>query len=302
MHSSTPFAAAASRRLLDFCVPFFFVTAVTFFAKGLSARTSLGPALAKIWKRIGIPFVAWSFLYAGLILTKNQLSHKASSFNAIPIFLYGSSAEHLYYLPQLAMMQAIGLSSYSLAAQRQATAALAVLLAALFYLWWGTAHRYFGMTSAPHLITYLIAGFYLASRLNQIKINWWFIAVGGVLVVLILIGIGSGGETYTGALPFLLRNLPLGGVGLLLLSLGAAALRFPKATAVVFSATYGIYLSHVLFLEAFEFLDERILHSSIVYTFSTKLLISLVIFIISLAFTLTIRRFAALRTVFLGEN
>ena len=95
--------------------------------------------------------------------------------------------------------------------------------------------------------------------------------------------------------------LPIGGLGLLLITLSLPSLVVPKWLATLTATTYGIYLSHILFLEAPEFLLEK-KHYALQYNLPVKLLATTLIFAISVVFTLVARRIPLSRALLLGEK
>jgi peptidoglycan/LPS O-acetylase OafA/YrhL len=95
--------------------------------------------------------------------------------------------------------------------------------------------------------------------------------------------------------------LPVGGIGLLLLTIGFPKTTIPRWLSNLASASFGIYLSHVLFLEAFEFFVKRSSHVSIDYNFSVKAVEVTLIFLVSAMFTYVIRRKQIGRQILLGE-
>ncbi len=300
VHSTTAAAQNLGLFFLNFCVPFFFATALTYFVNGLSPAVDVNATVVKTLKRIGIPFLTWSLIYTSLLLVKNTLSGKPYSLDIVRIFLYGESAEHMYYLPELLAMQLLVLGIYLLLKQIKPLAGVLLIAVPVAYLAWGHWHQYFGTTPTKCVITYLAASFLIAPLIKSRTKHWSLLLVGAALFALPLLVFGFGlmGNSFLNEYIF---SLPLSGIGLLLIALNLPAITVPSWSKAITSATYGIYLSHVMFLEAFEFAFEK-MHQSINYTLANKLLISLIIFIGCILFIMVVRRISFLRPLVLGEN
>ena len=300
VHSSTPAAESLGLFFLSFCVPFFFATALTYFANSLKPTINVNATISKIFKRIGIPFLVWSFIYASLLFIKSTLSGKPYSIDFIRLFLYGESAEHMYYLPELLVMQLLTLGIYLLAIRTKILTGLLMVVFPVLYLAWGYWHNYFGVTPAKCIVVYIIASFLIAPAIKTSAKSWLLLLFGIILFALPLFAIGF----KEAATPFLndyLFSLPLSGIGLLLIALNLPNTSLPAWATSITSATYGIYLSHVMFLEAFEFASEKA-HLSLKYTLANKLLIASILFIICMIFITVVRKLPRLRPLLLGEN
>jgi surface polysaccharide O-acyltransferase-like enzyme len=300
VHSSTPAAENLGLFFLNFCVPFFFATALAYFGSSLKPTINIKDIISKISKRIEIPFLAWSFIYASLLFAKSILSGKPYSLDLIRLFLYGESAEHMYYLPELLVMQLLTLGIYLLTIRTKILTGFILAICSTSYLAWGYWHNYFGVTPAKCVLVYVATSFLFASAIKSLARNWSLLLIGIILFALPLLT----NSLKAATIPFLneyLFSLPLSGVGLLLIALNLPDISVPAWAKGITSATYGIYLSHVMFLEAFEFASEKA-HISIKYTLTNKLLIASIIFLICIIFITVVRRIPKLRPLLLGEN
>lgn len=300
VHSATPAAESVGLFFLNFCVPFFFATALTYFAQSLRPTIEVSATIKKVAKRIGIPFLVWSFIYAALLFIKSSVSGKPYSIDFLRVFLYGESAEHMYYLPELLTMQLLMLGIYLLANRIKTHIGFWLVVGPIAYLAWGYWNKYFGITPAKCIIVYLVAGFFIAPTIKNPTKKWLPLLIGFFLFILPLLVSGFG-ITNSLILNEYFFSLPLSGVGLLLIALNLPNIETPSWLAGITSATYGIYLSHVMFLEAFEFFAEKS-HISIYYNLTNKLMISCAIFLTCTIFVLIVRKISRLRPVLLGEN
>lgn len=300
VHSSTAAAESLGLFFLNFCVPFFFVTALTYFVNGLSPTVDVQRTVTKILKRIGIPFLTWSFVYTALLLVKSIVSGKPYSLDLVRIFLYGESAEHMYYLPELLAMQLLALGIYLVAHRTKLLAGLLLIAIPVAYLAWGHWHQYFGTTPTKCVIVYLAASFLIAPFIKSNTKHVSLLLLGIALFILPIVVYGLG-ITSSKFLNDYLFSLPLSGIGLLLIALNISAISLPTWTKSITTATYGIYLSHVMFLEAFEFIFEKT-HQTINYDLVNKLAVALLIFVACVVFILIVRRISFLRPLVLGES
>lgn len=298
VHANTPAAENVSRIFLVFCVPFFFTVALAYFIISLRKAASIKDVFSKNLKRIGVPLLTWSIIYSSLLLVKSLLTHGDRAFDVVRIFLYGESAEQMYYLPELLIMQLLVVGIFMLVYNRKQAIALAVLAGAAFYLLWGSVHNYFGVTSTKALLVYMVAAFYIAAKITKRQQSWSYFVVG---IVLLSLAISNLFIAYPTVLQDYFLTLPIGGVGAVLMTLNMPRIALPNWLLVVASTTYGVYLSHVMFLECLEFGFE-IIHYNVFYNFVTKLLVAIVVFCIAVLFTLIVRRNTFLRSVLLGEN
>lgn len=300
VHSSTAAAESLAVFFLNFCVPFFFATAITYFASSLGPAIDIKSTVTKILKRIGLPFLAWSFIYAALLFVKSSISGKPHSFDLSRVFLYGESAEHIYYLPELLAMQLLALGIYLLTNRIKPAIGLWLVIIPIAYLTCGGWNHYFGITPTKCVIAYLIAGFCLAPSIKSSVKQWYLLLIGIVLFALPLL-VSAFKATESPFLNEYLFSLPLSGIGLLLIALNLPNISLPAWVGNITSATYGIYLSHVMLLEAFEFISEKA-HLPVTYNLGNKLLVSSMIFIMCAIFVFITRKITLLRPILLGEN
>jgi surface polysaccharide O-acyltransferase-like enzyme len=99
-----------------------------------------------------------------------------------------------------------------------------------------------------------------------------------------------------------LSNLPLGGIGMTLLAISIRMNNLGKVLSILTPLTFGIYLSHVIFLEAFEFGLKNLAHSTLNYDLLTKTLVSTSIFAISALFIMLIKQSKSVSRLLLGEQ
>ena len=301
IHADTFAAHNFSNIFNIFCVPFFFITGLVFFINNLNEKVSINTIISRIWKRIGIPFIAWSTIYSGLILTKSLLTTSSNPFTIYSlgrIYLYGESSEQLYFLPDLAVMQIISLSIYLIMTNTKAIAGLGLFFLATFYLVWGYSHNYYGITPIKSIIIYILFAFFLAYNIKEASKNSYYLYFG---IIISTIAVAGNYLNTNNFLETYLFTLPLGGIGLFLITLYSSHISLPKWAIPLTPTTYGVYLSHIVFLEATEFLIEK-LHYKIFYDLLAKVLMTSFIFIVSIIFILIVKKINILRILLLGER
>lgn len=305
MHVPGTTAAARVINVINWplCVPFFYLASLTFFILSLGNGT-IGQIFNKTWQRLLIPFLCWTLIYLGLFLAKGILGGaKNHDFVWWRVLFYGESTVHLYFLPTLLLFQALAMSYYYLFVDKKADSkvGLALLAGSLFYLLWGYTHNCFGVSSIGvivGIVIFIFAGFQLAPHVLNVKRKPMFVIMGAVLVVFAIVC------NYVG---FRFRILdypalfPLGGIGLLMISIGLPLAYLPKSIKYLCSLSYGIYLCHVIVLEAFEFLLERVLKIELEYTSLLKMFVVIIAFALSALIVHSIRQNKILKKLLLGE-
>jgi surface polysaccharide O-acyltransferase-like enzyme len=310
-----PFSTGAAEWITLFfwplCVPFFYTASLVYFIGGLQKAT-VSTVLTRAWSRIAVPYVAWTAVYISLLLIKNLLVKRPQLYelpgpNSIDfwrVFLYGHSGVHLYFLPTLLMMQAMAAGLYLLfgAYAKQRAVGILLLAGATFYLGFGIYYKCFGIAipgMAISVALYLATAFVLSSQMHDIRTKPGYL-VAGIALMLFAIVCNSRGEflLVLGA-PMI---LPIGGIGLVLLAVGYPTCYLPNWLAQLAGASFGVYLCHIVFLEAFEFIASHLYHGTIHYNLPFKLVEVSMLFAVSAVFTLLLRQVPLLRQVFLGEK
>jgi surface polysaccharide O-acyltransferase-like enzyme len=282
------------------CVPFFYITSLTYFVNELK-EASVGKLLTKSWKRIALPYLVWSLVYVILLTVKSLITGGGNEFVSWRVLLYGESAVHLYFLPELIAMQLMTLGFFLLynSNRRRLSLGLFLLSCSIGYYALGYKYNCFGVIKPLHIITYLVSALLLASKITKTRKSWSYIAFGLLLVSLTFV---SKYLIFDSRILEFIKNYPIGGIGLMLLALGFPLSKMPNWLSHLSSLTFGIYLSHIVVLEALEFFFDKILLVNVFYTFEVKLLATVIIFMLASLFTLFIRKVPLLSQTLLGEK
>ena len=285
---------------LPLCVPFFYTISLTYFVLTLK-EGSIERIIRRIWLKITIPFLLWTFIYLILLYLKSIITNNYHSFVLWRSFFYGESAVQLYFLPQLIMMQIL-LLSFNLVINgnlKKTLLGLMLISIVIGYLIIGYNYNCFGVTKPLSLIIFLFSAFVL-SLIAKLTVNSKIYIIPGILLVLLSV------SKFFFNLPsnfiLLLDNFPIGGTGLVLISFSIRINKIPNWVTIVTSTTFGVYLSHVLFLEAFEFISPKVWVGGLYYDFTMKVIVVNLIFICSVLFTLALKRFAFSKQLLLGEK
>ncbi|MEI6946686.1 acyltransferase [Paraflavisolibacter sp. H34] len=299
-----PFHTPEARLFQDvfspLCVPFFYLTSLVLMVSGMEPATVPG-ILKKSLLRIGLPFLAWSFIYAGLLWAKSTLTGADNNLVLWRVLLFGESAVHLYFLPSLLNIQllVVGVFMISYSAFSQKLLGFLFVSLSICYLVLGAIVNSYGVASAPHIIFYVVAAFLLASKTNRSGFHGPLVAAG-----IFLVGLSVFNMIFKIHAPVAASvvNLPIGGLGLLLLAIGLPLRKVPGWVKVLSSLTFGIYLCHVVFLEAFQFFFKGALSVELHYNLIVKLLVCALVFALSALFAFLIRKNFLLRIILLGET
>ncbi|RRB11256.1 acyltransferase family protein [Larkinella knui] len=285
------------------CVPFFYVASLTYFISGVKS-ISIPKQYRKIAKRIVVPYLAWTLIYLSLFLTKGFITGNYNDFVWWRILFYGESAVQLYFISTLIFLQAFALSIYLLLQQQTPSRVMGVflLILSIGYLLIGDINNCFGVAATGQvlgILLYTSAAFYLAPKISQMT-NRPTLAILGLLLLLFAVGSNFLGYKYEIAGYSLV--LPIGGIGLFFFVVGFPGLKLSARLVALTSASFGIYFSHIVFLEAFEFLIEKGFHGQLVYGFWLKTGVTLAVFSCSLLLVVLIRKIPVARKILLGER
>lgn len=283
------------------CVPFFFLTSVMYFVAGLNPQVKLNDVFYKTYKRLIIPYFTWTTVYLLLFFIKGAMTGKFRSFVLWRVLFYGDSAVQLYFLPSLILMQFFALSIYSIVYfhGKERWKGIALFSICLVYMVWreinkGSDPKIWG--SFIEVVSYILLAFWLSRKRDSFKKWHGWLGIGMILFSVV--------SNYFGY-RYIILGYPyifiIGGSGVLLLAVGFPMVKIPRWFQILTSLSFGIYLSHVIFLEAFEFILEK-MKGKVVYDFTVKTIVVTLIFIFSGILTLFLMRFNLLSKLFLGEE
>ncbi len=298
VHFDTRAAEGINQVFLPFCVPFFFLISLVYFYKNLRKATSVSSFLVKSLNRLVLPYLVWTLVYSGLLLAKPYLVQSSTHIGPWwRVFGYGESAVHLYFIPQLLNMQ-LALTGFVLLSRKGGPTRIigaSLILISGAYLYLGHYFNCFGVPSFLSVSCYLLAAVILSDIKTESRtIIGSFIGLGALLVIT---GLAISFLNVSGVA----RSIPFGGIGLVLLAMGFEQVSLSKSLLSLTSLSFGIYLSHVVFLEALETFFQKIVHMQVYYSLSTKLAVSFSVFLGSAVFVLACRRVPIVRRLLLGE-
>jgi peptidoglycan/LPS O-acetylase OafA/YrhL len=298
----TPFTTEGAAKInaffLPLGVPFFFLTSLVYFLAGLKEDTSLKAVIKRTFKRILLPYLAWTVIYVLLMVIKHAVVHKPNNIVPYRVLFYGESAVHLYFLPQLVAMQMLVLALYFMfntAANKKITGAIIFIMVITYYTI-GNMLNCFGITPLPSVVFYIVSACVVVAVIND-AIKWVWVMVGFIILILPLFinSLESKPEIFN-----YINYLPTAGLALVLLAIGLPQMPLSKLMTKFTNASFGIYLCHVVFLEAILFTTDRFFPGKIVHDFLGNLVITFSVFILSAGFTMLLSRVPVLRNYFLG--
>jgi peptidoglycan/LPS O-acetylase OafA/YrhL len=281
-----------------FVVPFFYLISLYFFIRGLSAKDPW-LALHKQVLRVAVPYLSWTLIYIALFALKSRLTHQPHTWDLRGIFAYGQSAVHLYFMPVLLalLFLSFAVSLIIGGSVREKIFGAICVLGVLIFSSNGAHHGYFGWTWWWIELPLYCAIAFVFARTSFLQGN-----------TVLLVGLGAASFIAAQILawkgvtgwPHAFGDL-LGGLGALLLALKIEIRHCPRFLPTLAAATYGIYLSHFVFLEGFEFVLQKVKLLPDSYDLVTKLLLTSVVFVVAAVFTFVVRRIPWGRKLLLGE-
>ncbi|RYD91901.1 MAG: hypothetical protein EOP54_21675 [Sphingobacteriales bacterium] len=94
--------------------------------------------------------------------------------------------------------------------------------------------------------------------------------------------------------------MPIPGLGLVLVAIGLPQIKLSRFFTRLSRTSFGIYLSHVVFLEAILFVLNRVFPGRIEQNFLANLAITVAVFLMAAIFTVITAKIPILRRVLLG--
>jgi peptidoglycan/LPS O-acetylase OafA/YrhL len=290
-----------SQPLLTFTVPFFFTIALYFFVHKVRKNSELRLAELNL-ERLLLPYCAWTVIYLALRMFKYRSNLAELQLGSpLEVALYGGAALHLYFLPFLLLCEAWVLSfAFISRAWRPTLIGISIFVGAFAFSHIGNKYAFFYFDHAfSRSLLYVAAAFLLhavqswseyAKLLNTV--------VSGVLAAfLVFASFGQWPEWVV-----FMRG-PLAGYALASLALSWRVQMKPnKAMKYLLGYSFGIYLSHIAFMAAFEMIADKLGFKLAPYSFLEKLPITLLICVCCIIFIVFVRKNRLARLFLLGET
>ncbi len=300
LYCDTPASEMINAFFWPICVPFFYVTSLVYFISNLKLM-SVGEVLLKNFKRLLVPYFAWTLIYVMLFQIQGLLTGKLRPLSLWRVVLYGESSVQLYFLPTLFILQILTISVYLLFVLKKRILLASFLLSvAVIYIYIGDYFNCFGVAHTGQIfgfVVYITFSLFVSMRSSMIT-NRSSLTIGSFLVIssicLNMIGKNIQFLDYS-------MILPLAGVGLFLVGFGMQDVRFNKHILSLSSLSFGIYLVHIVFLEGMQFLLQNVMSTDIYYNFINKLLLSSVLLVFSVGSIMLIQKFDFAKKYLLGE-
>ncbi|HEY5813503.1 MAG TPA: acyltransferase [Terrimicrobiaceae bacterium] len=288
------------RPLLTFTVPFFWTIALYFFIRKIKKSPELNFRDLN-FERLILPYFAWTVIYLLLRLVKYR-SHMGDFEPGSPIEIafYGGATLHLYFLPFLLLCEALIISFVLISGTlRQSLIGILVFVGVFIFTYIGDFHRFFGFELAfMKSLLYVAVAYLLYTLQTSNKYVGINAAIAGVIFVILL-------ATAFGEWPdwlFFMRG-PLAGY-----SLGSLVLAWrpqvkpSQALKYLLGYSFGIYLTHLVFMAGFEWSVKRLGLQLTPYSFFTKLPITFLICGCCILFIALVRKNPLARLILLGES
>lgn len=299
MQPSTNAAAALSNLFSLFAVPFFLLISLYYFIKKVNSTPSLSAADLHL-DRILVPYLIWTLIYTLMRMLKYRSLHQPLSIDLIGIIIFGGGAVQLYFIPLLLLFQAVALSLIlSCRVSRQRIIGICTMVGVFAFSEIGSARGHFGFgQSFQNGVVYVLLAFLMVyAQGSQIgrRIN----GIVGVLVTVLIFTTAFFGYplNYLGTL-----QGGISGYGVSALALNLPLYTEMIALRTMLTCSYGIYLAHVGFVEAIEFLSGRFGYALAPYTLLAKTTLGSLIFFLCLLLIWLVRYNSLSAYLFLGES
>lgn len=255
-----------------FCVPFFYYVSFSFFAQNIS-RSNI---LQKSATRLFMPYFFWNLVYLAVRLFKEQILHKnEDSLNIIHALLFGSTAEHLYFVPVLIFVQALAFGLFHLFQRDTALAILKKLAFVVVLLLIGLAaqnQKVWGWKNIFEQFVRIVLAGVIVLNISRVQSKPWKIAItsAALLGLVLLLSYGSSSV-----------QVKLAGLFVTIIAF-AFPWEFPfPAIEKLSRLFFPVYLIHVFILGMFTFLFDLVLKVSFVPNVWQTLLYSSFLFALS---------------------
>jgi len=300
VQTSSVLAQSIGNMFSPIAVPFFFMVSLYLFNVGFKNNKNINQTFQRISVRLLLPYLMWSFIYIFLRIIKTQISGVENDMNIWKALFYGSSAVQLYFIPNLLIMQVLSVSMHLFCQKnkKEFMYGVILLLCSLLYLYIGVYSNCFGMSPKSFITIpiYVIIGFLLC-RIELTNSTKKTLLLIGLFILLFIITI----NIFSNRLLFMNNPLlsPLSGLGCLFFAIGLNnTIKLPNW---ITSCSYGIYLSHIIFLESFE-LALKFLHIDLFYGFIQKIVVIIFIMTLSVGFVHIMRKLKWTSLLLLGEK
>jgi surface polysaccharide O-acyltransferase-like enzyme len=294
---STPQAEYLTEFFLISSVPFFIITSLYLFQAKEASFDNIRYA------RIIIPYISWSVIYLLARQVKSLISGTPLTHDWVGVLFFGDAGMHLYFLPLILCFQLLAAVGFRLLSRKEKQTSrkvfallLAIALLILIYLPRDRVYTGFGDRFLLRGALYIL----LAGML----INWLPNLMGqhrrvslfslSALIGLLFVGIGTS-YIYRDFVSALIATL------ILIICLVKPIYTVSKDARLVLSSTYGIFLSHPLFVESTEVLMHKLSIDFLPYSVLFKLTYAAFIMGICILFVLLVRRWSTLSFLLLGE-
>jgi peptidoglycan/LPS O-acetylase OafA/YrhL len=283
-----------SAYFLSFAVPYFLIISLYYFMRRFGTL-----ATPQIWDfrfdRLLVPYVVWSIIYFMIRCLKYRLENKPFDTDYLLLFFYGGASVQLYFLPLLFLFQVFAFALLLVINEpKRIFLMLPPLIGIFFYGYFGSINNYLGFTNFQQNILFYVFAAWILVFLQASKTGRLVNVFTGCLALgLILLHPELG---YVGNF-----QGPLIGFGVASLAINCPFRSNNTLLGFLLSCAYGIFLSHFLFLEAFELIMPKFGLALAPYSWVEKLVLSSLIALVSILFVLSVRRNRRAAYLLLGE-
>lgn len=298
---NTPAAEKVGQSFVLFAVPFFLVAGLYFFVGKVFGQASVPGWRPLHFERLWLPYLAWTVIYVSLHVGKDVTVHRRTDLDPVATALYGGAAVHLYFLPLLLLFQvwAWSVALWWRAPERRWLGGL-LLVSGVVFAVGGQAEHSLGFERVFLNGALYIGGAWLLWAGRNSGTFRWVNTVFAAALAAGMLGLIIHGDHYD-LLAY--GRGPLAGY-----AAASLALAWPvhwtvgRWAAFLLGCSYGIYLAHFAFVEAFEFVAARRGWPIKPYDVPEKLGVALAVCVGCIALIAAVRTVRPARAMLLGEK
>jgi fucose 4-O-acetylase-like acetyltransferase len=296
---STEAAEALTRFFFGFAVPFFLLISLHFFIGRVNELPSTCLLGHLRFDRILVPYAVWSVVYASMRWVKYKIDGQSPSFDPIHIALFGGAGSHLYFLPLLLLFQTATLGVLLLRREnKDRFIGTAIIVGALIFGYIGDSGDYSGFEDGLAGAAIYVALAFVLSGMQATALGCRINLILGILLTALLVLVAAGRPP----LRLGIFEGPLFGYGAAALALNFRFRPLAPTARWLLTCSYGVYLTHFAFVEAFKFLATRLGYNFTPYTIPSKIIIGAFLFFCCIVSVRLIRSYTLTAYLCFGES
>ncbi|MGK6351566.1 acyltransferase family protein [Parapedobacter sp. DT-150] len=299
VNHDTVAASTFASLFTPFRVPYFILVSMAFFLIGISSPRPVNH-FSKIFHRLVVPYLSWTLIYTVILHLRNQSPSPVLTLdNWWELLLYGKTTPQMYFIPLLISYQLILYGLFHAIKRRLTWIAVGCLAAGLLHFFIGVKYEEFAHSLGGLLVfcVFVLVVWWTKDKITKPAFNVWLLILGLVAFVVTLYC-----SFYTVKLTFLDYHMinALGGISVFLICIGRPIFSVSQKIIQASTTSYGIYLSHFLFIWLWRVIVGKVLKITITYDLFFMVAMTSFVFICSYLFVVGLQRQKWLARLLLG--